>query len=158
MSVDGVWQSSPHQTLWSIGSHQVEAHATIGANWDFDHWSDGGDRSHSANVSLDQFGTAYTAEYVVARRFVIPTNTQLESYPNPFNPTSTIRYGLPTRSRVFLAVYNTLGQQIAVLVNKEQEAGYHDAKFNASALPSGVYYYRLQRGGVVRTGKALLAR
>jgi hypothetical protein len=81
-----------------------------------------------------------------------------QNYPNPFNPSTTIRYGIPVRSHVILAVYNTLGQQVAQLVNGEVEAGYHDVRFDASALPSGVYFYRLKAGGFVQTLKLLLVR
>jgi hypothetical protein len=81
-----------------------------------------------------------------------------QNYPNPFNPSTTIRYGLPERSRVSLAVYNTLGQQVTVLQNGEQEAGYYDAKFDASTLPSGVYFSRLQAGSYVETRKLCLVR
>ncbi len=81
-----------------------------------------------------------------------------QNYPNPFNPSTTIRYGLPERSHVSLAVYNTLGQQVTVLQNGEQEAGYHDVKFDASSLPSGVYFYRLQAGSYVETRKLCLVR
>jgi hypothetical protein len=82
----------------------------------------------------------------------------LQNYPNPFNPSTTIRYGLPNRSHVSLTVYNTLGQQVALLQNGEQEAGYHEVKFDGSGLSSGVYFYRLQAGEVVQTRKLLLIR
>jgi hypothetical protein len=81
-----------------------------------------------------------------------------QNYPNPFNPSTTIRYGLPHRAFVTLAVYNTLGQEIALLAEGEQEAGYHEVKFDGSTLGSGVYFCRLKAGGFVATRKALVLR
>jgi hypothetical protein len=81
-----------------------------------------------------------------------------QNYPNPFNPTTTIRYALPRRSFVTLAVFNTLGQQVAMLVNGEVEAGYHEARFDARGLASGVYFYRLTAGGYSQIRKLCIVK
>jgi hypothetical protein len=81
-----------------------------------------------------------------------------ENYPNPFNPSTTIRYGLPHRSAVQLTIFSTLGQQVATLVEGEQQAGYHEVQFNGSGLSSGVYFYRLTAGTFVQARKLLLLR
>ncbi len=81
-----------------------------------------------------------------------------QNYPNPFNPTTTIHFALPRRSHVSLSVFNTLGQQIAQLVNGEEQAGYHEVKFVGSGLADGVYFYRLQGGSFIQTRKLLLIR
>jgi hypothetical protein len=95
----------------------------------------------------------------VATHEVAPTWFVLEqNFPNPFNPSTTIRYGLPNRSHVSLTVFNTLGQSVSTLVNGEQEAGYHEVRFDASGLSSGVYFYRIQAGSYVQTHKMLLVR
>ena len=82
----------------------------------------------------------------------------MQNYPNPFNPSTTIRYGLPIRSDVTLTVFNTLGQQVALLQNGEQNAGYHEVRFNGSGLSSGVCPYRIQAGEFVQSRKLLLVR
>jgi photosystem II stability/assembly factor-like uncharacterized protein len=82
----------------------------------------------------------------------------LQNFPNPFNPTTAIRFSLPRRSYVRLAVYNTLGQEVTHLINGEVDAGPHEIKFDASNLPSGVYFYRLQAGSFTGTKRLLLVR
>lgn len=81
-----------------------------------------------------------------------------QNYPNPFNPATTIRYGLPEPSHVSLTVYNLLGQPVAVLVNEIRKANYHEAVFDASGLPSGMYIYRLQAGNHIKSGKLMLVK
>jgi parallel beta-helix repeat protein len=67
-----------------------------------------------------------------------------QNYPNPFNPTTTIRFNLPQSMDVSLVVYDMIGRQVAELVNGQMASGNHTVSFNASALSSGVYIYRLK--------------
>jgi hypothetical protein len=68
----------------------------------------------------------------------------LNNYPNPFNSSTTISYNIPTRSSVTLTVFNILGQQVATIREGTHEAGTYVQIFDASTLPSGIYFYRLQ--------------
>jgi hypothetical protein len=90
---------------------------------------------------------------------VVPSEFHLaQNYPNPFNPSTVIGFGLPHKSAVQLTVYNTLGQQVAVLQNGAQEAGYHELKFDGTGLSSGVYFYKLQADDFIQTRKLLLLK
>jgi hypothetical protein len=66
-----------------------------------------------------------------------------QNYPNPFNPTTSIRFQLPFDSKVDLRVFNVLGQTVAVLTDKTEQAGYKSVDWNAGNLASGIYFYRL---------------
>ena len=81
-----------------------------------------------------------------------------QNFPNPFNPSTTIRYSLPHKSAVQLTVFNTLGQQVSDLVNGEIEAGYHEVHFDGKGFSSGVYFYRLRTGDFVSTKRLLMVR
>ena len=81
-----------------------------------------------------------------------------QNYPNPFNPSTTITYQLPARTHVRLAVFNVLGQEVMALQNGEYAAGPHVVRFDASGLPSGVYFYRLDAGAFTQTRKCVLVR
>ena len=75
----------------------------------------------------------------------VPSAFKLEqNFPNPFNPTTTMRFGIPEKGNVKLSVLNILGEEIRVLLNGEKDAGYHSIDFNGSDLTSGVYFYRIQ--------------
>ncbi|HLX12984.1 MAG TPA: T9SS type A sorting domain-containing protein [Bacteroidota bacterium] len=81
-----------------------------------------------------------------------------QNYPNPFNPTTSIHYALPQSAHVRLTVYNVLGEVVLVLVNDNQSAGYKSASFDASALPSGAYLYRLESGSYAATKKMVVMK
>jgi uncharacterized delta-60 repeat protein len=67
-----------------------------------------------------------------------------QNYPNPFNPVTAIRYQLPVNSHVILKVFDVLGREVATLVNDNKKPGSYDVEFDATKLPSGVYFYRLE--------------
>ncbi|MAT38601.1 MAG: hypothetical protein CL946_03240 [Ectothiorhodospiraceae bacterium] len=78
----------------------------------------------------------------------VPVGVELhQNYPNPFNPATRIEYALPNAAHVQLAVYNALGDEVAVLVNQTEQAGLHRVEWNAAAYPSGLYFYRLTVDG-----------
>ena len=81
-----------------------------------------------------------------------------QNYPNPFNPTTTIRYGLPEKANVQLTVYNILGQKVESLVSGSQKAGWHQVRFDAHQLASGLYIYRLVAGDHVMVRKLMLVK
>jgi agmatine/peptidylarginine deiminase len=81
-----------------------------------------------------------------------------QNYPNPFNPTTKIKYQIPELSFVTLKVYDVLGNEIIILANEEKPAGYHNIELNASSLPSGIYFYRLQAGDFIETRKMVLMK
>ena len=81
-----------------------------------------------------------------------------QNYPNPFNPSTTLRYDVPGATHVSLKVYNMLGQEVATLVNEEQQAGYTSVVFAADRLASGVYCYRLAAGTFVAVKKMIVVK
>jgi beta-galactosidase len=82
-----------------------------------------------------------------------------QNYPNPFNPVTSISYTIPATLPVKLDVYNTLGEQVATVVNEMQSIGTHTATFDAAELPSGIYFYKLQAGDLlVEMNKMMLVK
>ncbi len=95
---------------------------------------------------------------------LIPDSYELsQNFPNPFNPSTTIRYGIPAQSHVTLKVYNILGQEVATLVDEIQGRGYKTAQFpptgaGGNSFSSGTYFYRLQAGGFTQVRKLTLLK
>jgi hypothetical protein len=81
-----------------------------------------------------------------------------QNFPNPFNPSTTIRYALPHESNVVLKVYDLLGREIQTLVEERQTAGFYEVTFEAKGLPSGMYLYKLSAASFVQVRRMLLLR
>jgi hypothetical protein len=101
----------------------------------------------------------YSLTSVEADHNNIPNDFTLEqNYPNPFNPSTTIKFALPLGTDVKLKIYNTLGEEVADLVNEFLEAGTYTYRFDASNLTSGIYIYTLQAGGKQISNKMTLVK
>jgi hypothetical protein len=94
----------------------------------------------------------------VSENELLATFTLLQNFPNPFNPSTTISYRLPTQCHVTLKVVDALGRDVATLVNTVQEPGEKSVMFDATRVASGLYYYRLKAGTFVDTKKLLVLR
>ncbi len=106
---------------------------------------------------VDSFVVSGTGVQLISS--TVPTKFTLDqNYPNPWNPSTTIRYGLPKRTMVNLSVFNILGQKILQVVNNYQDAGSHEIILMNDGLASGVYIYRLQAGDFIATRKLLLLK
>lgn len=81
-----------------------------------------------------------------------------QNYPNPFNPTSTISYSLKSDADVVIKVYNTIGKEVATLLNAHKSAGNYSVIFDASGLPSGMYLYKMQAGDFCSMKKMILLK
>ncbi len=81
-----------------------------------------------------------------------------QNYPNPFNPSTSIKFTLPEANNVKLVVFDILGKEVTTLVNEFRNTGTYNVDFDASALSSGVYFYRLEAGNFTETKRMLLVK
>ena len=116
-------------------------------------------------ISLDGAGEtviATPASSLILRQSsgrAIPREYSLyQNYPNPFNPATMIRYDLPNDGHVLLGIIDILGQTVATVLDEQKSAGSYSVEFDASALPTGVYFYKIVSGNFVQVRKMLLVR
>ncbi|GBD88474.1 hypothetical protein BMS3Abin03_02410 [bacterium BMS3Abin03] len=110
----------------------------------------------------------YEYSKIIGVEIAVPTKFSLEqNYPNPFNPTTKIKFSIAKSpllggdgrgGLVTLKVYDILGSEVATLVNEEKSAGTYEVEFDASNLPSGIYFYRLESGSFSSTKKLILLK
>jgi hypothetical protein len=119
-------------------------------------WNAQKDQEHAAiQTSLDTGTKLVGVEEVEG----VPVQYQLlQNYPNPFNPTTTINFSIPKAGNVTLKVYNSLGQEVATLLNEYKDASNYKVTFDASKLASGVYIYSLKSGDYSISKKMILMK
>ena len=107
-----------------------------------------------ANLHTDELPPPPPNESDVEKTTIPKEYALAQAYPNPFNPSTTIQYQLPSDSRVSLRVYNLLGQVVVTLVNQTEPAGYKQVDWNASSYASGIYFYRIEATSVANPGRS----
>jgi hypothetical protein len=137
-----------------------------GKDYYFVEWSDGGEETHFATVpDADVTFTAYFSDVITGDEDGRPplVNALYQNNPNPFNPSTTLRFSLEGRGPVSLTVYDVAGRLVDVLVDEVMDAGPHEVVWDGldkagRAVASGIYMYRLEAGEFKETRKMVLIR
>jgi hypothetical protein len=138
----------------------VQGHGNSNSPKDY-YFTDSEVKAGEYSYRLKQIDTDGQYEYFgpVSVDFGQPQEFVLEqNYPNPFNPITTISFMIPEDGNVKLTVFNILGQEIAALINEPMQAGIHSVDFDASALNSGLYLYKIETGDFTQIRKMLLIK
>ena len=102
---------------------------------------------NESSSGVEQFGNSTPNSYELDQNF-----------PNPFNPSTTIRFSVPSSEFVSLRIYNSIGEKVAELVNQVLPAGIYNVNWNAENVSSGVYFYKIEAGSFINTKKMILLR
>ena len=149
------WDDSTRIKIFAVSDTSTEEISAI-LSADFIDFSYLAKRQDS---KTDYYKIEYGIDTGLRNRSEFPKEFALfQNFPNPFNPTTAIRYQLSAASKVRLVIYNPLGQKVRTLVNRRQEAGKYSVVFKASGLSSGIYYYKISTGSFTRVRKMILAK
>ncbi len=118
-------------------------------------WIVDGDRDSLHKIDI--LAIATDIDYQPIRSFPVDFHLS-QNFPNPFNPSTRIKFALPESGTVKLEVYNALGRHIETLLNRQMNAGTHEVEFNAKDLSSGIYYYRISTGEFQAVRKMILLK
>lgn len=123
-------------------------------------WALGQDYINGQTPLLTTIGKSFgtTSVEILPEQELAANYILYDNYPNPFNPSTVIRFYVPHEGLVVIKVFNTLGQEVAEIFNKEISQGTYEVTFNASALSSGVYFYSLITNKNIITKKMILIR
>ncbi len=115
--------------------------------------------NYSYRLKQIDYDGSFSYSDVIEVEVATPATFALEqNYPNPFNPSTKIRFSIPIETDVRLNVYNTLGQEVAEIVNSRLKEGYHEVNFDAFSLTSGIYFYRLEADKFVDVKKMIIIK
>jgi hypothetical protein len=145
-------QSSLNTTEPGIGANRLFMPSAVVAHGNF-LWVGEGKFSSRLLRFSDGATTGVASDQLPVSSYQLAQN-----YPNPFNPSTTIHFSLPQREQVTLRVFNVLGREERILVNGALEAGEHRVVFDATGLPSGVYFYQIKTPSFSQTRKAVLVQ
>ena len=156
---------------WTVrGTAIVGVSTNNGANWSTSYTTPAGSFAHitssrsgsgllyatKSNGQVAKYGT--TTGVTPMNNVIVKDYSLSQNYPNPFNPTTNIKFAIPVSGFVTLKIYNMLGKEVAVLVNKSLNSGSYAYDFNASSLASGVYFYKLESNSFVETKRMVLVK
>jgi hypothetical protein len=139
--------------------YYAEPHATVSRKADRVLFGSNWRQNVEVDSSLDAYVVGFKKSVGVEQTPAVARETAiLQNYRNPFNPRTSFQFTVSSYGMVELRVFDLLGREAAVLVNEEKNPGRYAVKWDAGALPSGVYFYRLRAGGFTDTKKLVLAK
>ena len=116
-------------------------------------------KERALDVRGCNFNGSFEFSETIETQIITPDEFELsQNYPNPFNPSTNIAFELPKSGHVMLSVFNLLGQKVATLIDQNMDAGSHNVHFDATNLPSGLYFYQLQSGNFNSIKKMVLLK
>ena len=159
-----------NNVLWA-GTREFGVVCYDGADWKTFNTDDGLINNYVLSIAIDDDNTKWFGTYYggissfddkidsIENPKDIPAVIDIQgNYPNPFNPSTTISFSIPKEGYITLSVYDITGHKVATLIDKSMSAGKHSVIFNGSALGSGVYLYKFESKGFIKTGKMLLLK
>jgi predicted GH43/DUF377 family glycosyl hydrolase len=153
-----VQRSTDYKDFFTVGFVKGNGTTTEQQNYTFSHRNLSNGTNYFRLKQVDYDGSFEYSDVIEVDWRTFDTYLLEQNYPNPFNPSTTIGYGIKEKSNVKITVLNSIGEEVATILNEEKNPGYHKVEFNAGVLPSGVYFYRIATGEYTAMRKMLLIK